>query len=250
MINILILLFIIGLIFGSFFNVVGLRIPKRESIIYPNSHCPNCQSFLSWKDNIPVISYILLKGRCRHCHVPISKIYPITEFSVGLLFMFAAYEMETNVLVISLALISLLTLATITDIHYFIIPNKLLSFFMGLFIIIRVLHPLDTWYDSLLGFLISYLLILLLIIISRGGMGAGDMKFLAVIGFLTGTKIALLGFMFAILLGGLYGIYLLIIKRKNKSNYIPFGPFISIGILISYYYHNEIISFYITALTN
>lgn len=250
MIKILILLFIIGLIFGSFFNVVGLRIPKRESIIYPNSHCPNCQSFLSWKDNIPVISYILLKGKCRHCHVPISKIYPITEFSVGLLFMFAAYEMETNDLVISLALISLLTLATITDIHYFIIPNKLLSFFMGLFIIIRVLHPLDTWYDSLLGFLISYLLILLLIIISRGGMGAGDMKFLAVIGFLTGTKIALLGFMFAILLGGLYGIYLLIIKRKNKSNYIPFGPFISIGILISYYYHNEIISFYITALTN
>src|SRR5699024_6199842 len=82
----------------------------------------------------------------------------------------------------------------------------------------------------------SYLLILLLIIISRGGMGAGDMKFLAVIGFLTGTKIALLGFMFAILLGGLYGIYLLIIKRKNKSNYIPFGPFISIGILFSYYY--------------
>ena len=250
MIKILILLFIIGLIFGSFFNVVGLRIPKRESIIYPNSHCPNCQSFLSWKDNIPVISYILLKGKCRYCHVPISKIYPITEFSVGLLFMFAAYEMETNDLVISLALISLLTLATITDIHYFIIPNKLLSFFMGLFIIIRVLHPLDTWYDSLLGFLISYLLILLLIIISRGGMGAGDMKFLAVIGFLTGTKIALLGFMFAILLGGLYGIYLLIIKRKNKSNYIPFGPFISIGILISYYYHNEIISFYITALTN
>jgi len=249
-INILIILFIIGLIFGSFFNVVGLRIPKRESIIYPNSHCPNCQSFLSWKDNIPVISYILLKGKCRYCHVPISKIYPITEFSVGLLFMFAAYEMETNDLVISLALISLLTLATITDIHYFIIPNKLLSFFMGLFIIIRVLHPLDTWYDSLLGFLISYLLILLLIIISRGGMGAGDMKFLAVIGFLTGTKIALLGFMFAILLGGLYGIYLLIIKRKNKSNYIPFGPFISIGILISYYYHNEIISFYITALTN
>jgi len=249
-INILIILFIIGLVFGSFFNVVGLRIPKRESIIYPNSHCPNCQSFLSWKDNIPVISYVLLKGRCRHCQVPISKIYPITEFSVGLLFMFAAYATETNDLVISLALTSLLTLATITDINYFIIPNKLLIFFMGLFIVIKVLHPLDTWYDSLLGFLISYLLILLLIILSRGGMGAGDMKFLAVIGFLTGTKIALLGFMFAILLGGLYGIYLLIIKRKNKSNYIPFGPFISIGILISYYYHNEIISFYITALTN
>src|SRR5699024_11734715 len=120
------------------------------------------------------------KGKCRHCHVPISKIYPITEFSVGLLFMFAAYEMETNDLVISLTLISLLTLATITDIHYFIIPNKLLSFFMGLFIIIRVLYPLDTWYESLLGFLISYLLILLLIIIINLGMYVCDIKFLAV----------------------------------------------------------------------
>src|SRR5699024_234785 len=137
-------------------------------------------SFFSWKDYIPVICNILLNGKCRHCHVSNSNIYTITDLSVCLLFMFSAYEMETTDLVISLALISLLTLATITDIHYFIIPNKLLSFFMGLFIIIRVLHPLDTWYDSLLGFLISYLLILLLIIISRGGMGAGDMKFLAV----------------------------------------------------------------------
>src|SRR5690625_422111 len=158
--------------------------------------------------------------------------------------MFAAYEMETNDLVISLALISLLTLATITDIHYFIIPNKLLSFFMGLFIIIRVLHPLDTWYDSLLGFLISYLLILLLIIISRGGMGAGDMKFLAVIGFLTGTKIALLGFMFAILLGGLYGFYFLIIKIKNISNYIHFDHLLGIGIEIISTYTKVIISYY------
>src|SRR5699024_11264654 len=116
-------------------------------------YCLDFLCFFLCNDNLLFTSYILLKGKCRHCYVSISKIYPITEFSVCLLFMFAAYEMETNDLVISLALISLLTLATITDIHYFIIPNKLLSFFMGLFIIIRVLHPLDTWYDSLLGFL-------------------------------------------------------------------------------------------------
>src|SRR5690625_7282492 len=106
--------------------------------------------------------------------------------------------MERNDLVISLPLISLLTLATITDIHYFIIPNKLLSFFMGLFFIIRVLHPLDTWYDSLLGFLISYLLILLLITIRPWGMGADVMRFLAVIDVWTGTKIAFQGCLFAI----------------------------------------------------
>src|SRR5699024_12800437 len=118
---------------------------NRESIIYPNSHCPNCQSFLSWKYNIPVIYYILLKGKCRYCHVPISKIYPITELSIGLLFMFGAYEMETNDLVISLALISLLTIAMITYILYFIFLNILFIFFFFFFIIICFLLPLYSY---------------------------------------------------------------------------------------------------------
>ncbi len=247
-INILFILFMSGLIFGSFFNVVGLRLPKGESIIYPNSHCPHCQHFLSWKDNLPVISYLLLKGRCRFCDVKISQLYPMIEFGTGLLFMYAAYQMNEYNLFISLVLISLVILVLITDIYYFIIPNKLLAFFMSLFIIIRVIHPLTPWYDSLLGFLISYLLIFLLIVISRGGMGAGDMKYLAVLGFLTGTKAVLLGFIFAILLGGMYGIYLLIVKRKGKSESVPFGPFIGFGILVSYYHSNEIIGLYITAI--
>lgn len=75
----LMLFFLLGLIFGSFFNVVGLRIPKKESIVYPNSHCPSCQHELSWFENIPVLSYIILKGKCRHCKTHISPIYPVVE---------------------------------------------------------------------------------------------------------------------------------------------------------------------------
>lgn len=246
----LVILFICGLIFGSFYNVVGLRLPKAESIIYPNSYCPYCKKPLSYLDNIPLISYILLKGKCNACHMEISKVYPLVELGTGLLFMYAAYKVNNFPLIISLVLMSLVILITITDIYYFIIPNKLLLFFMSIFIVIRIVHPLSPWYDSLLGFLLSYLLIFMLIIISQGGIGAGDMKYLAVLGFLTGTKVVLLGFILAILLGGVYGIYLLIVKQKNKSDSVPFGPFIGLGVLISYYYYNEIITFYITATLN
>lgn len=248
MINILIILFIFGLVLGSFFNVVGLRLPLKQSIIYPNSHCYNCQSFLSWKDNLPVVSYIILKGRCRVCHENISKLYLVVELMTGLLFMFAAFKMDEFNLLISLVLISLIIIVFITDIYYFIIPNRLLVFFLSLFIFIRIIHPLTPWYDSLLGFLSSYLLIFLLIIISRGGMGAGDMKFLAVLGFLTGVKIVLIGFILAILFGGLYSIYLLLLNRKDKFDFLPFGPFIGTGVLISYYYSAEIINLYITVV--
>lgn len=244
----LFILFICGLVFGSFYNVAGLRIPKGKSIIYPNSHCPKCNHFLTWKDNIPIISYVLLNSKCRYCCLEISKIYPTIELGTGLLFMYAAYQMNEFNLVISIVLISLVVLVWITDIHYFVIPNKLLLFFMSLFIIIRVIQPLSPWYDSLIGFTLSYLLLLLLILISRGGIGAGDVKYLATLGFLTGTKVVLLGFVLAVLFGGVYGIYLLIVKRKDKSDSVPFGPFIGIGILISFYYNNEIINLYITAI--
>lgn len=248
MIKLLILIFTSGLIFGSFYNVVGLRMPKEKSIAFPNSHCPQCKQSLSFRDNIPVISYVLLKGKCRNCQLKISKIYPVIELLTGLLFLFAAYKMDQFNLFISLLLVSLVIIITITDIHYYIIPNKLLFFFMTLFIIIRIIQPLNPWYDSLLGFLISYLLLFILIIISRGGIGAGDMKLLAVLGFFTGIKVALLGFVLAILIGGLYGVYLLITQKKTKSDYVPFGPFIGFGVLMSYFYHVEIINLYITAI--
>lgn len=164
--------------------------------------------------------------------------------------MFSAYKMEEFNLFISLGLISLIVIITITDIHYYLIPNKILLFFISLFVLFRIIYPLDPWYDSILGFLLSYLVVFILILLSRGGMGAGDMKLLAVLGFLTGTKIVLIGFIIAILFGGLYAVGLLLFKRKVKTDYIPFGPFIGFSILISYYYHEKIIYLYITAVLN
>lgn len=237
-----------GFVMGSFYNVVGFRLPISESFIYPQSHCPNCNNDLIYFDNIPVISYLLLKGKCRFCKVNISIIYPMVELFTGLLFMFAVYKMEEFNLFVSLALISFIIIITITDLYYFIIPNKILLFFLSLFILLRIIYPLDPWYESVIGFLISYVIVFILIVLSRGGIGAGDLKLLAVLGFLTGTKIVLLGFILAILFGGLYGFGLLLFKRKNKGDYIPFGPFIGVSILISFYYHERIINLYITEI--
>lgn len=244
----LFLLFIGGLIFGSFYNVVGLRLPNGKSIVFPNSHCPNCNQYLAYRDNIPLLSYVLLNGKCRYCHISINKIYPIIEFLTGILFLFAAYQVNQYNLLVSLLLISLVIIITITDIHYFIIPNKLLLFFISMFFVVRIFYPLSPWYDSLIGFFVSYLLVLVLILLSRGGIGAGDAKLLAVLGFLTGTKVVLLGFVLAILMGGIYGIFLLLASKKKKSDYVPFGPFIGFGVLISYFYYAEIINLYITVI--
>lgn len=244
----IIIMFICGIVLGSFYNVVGLRIPRSGSIVFPNSHCPVCYQNLLYRDNIPMLSYILLKGKCRYCKNQISIIYPIIEALTGMLFIFAYYKMADFNLVSSLALISFIILITITDIYYYLIPNKILMFFIIIFIAIRLNTPLETWYDSFLGFFVSYLLIYLLILMSKGGIGAGDMKLLAVLGFFTGLKVALLGFVLAIMCGGLYGVYLLVIKRNKKNDALPFGPFIGFGVLISYFYHDAIISFYITEL--
>ena len=129
----LFIIFISGLVLGSFYNVVGLRMPKEKSIAFPNSHCPKCKQFLIYRDNIPIFSYVLLKGKCRYCYLKISKVYPTIELLTGLLFLFAAYKMDQFNLLESLLLISLVIIITITDIHYYIIPNKLLLFFMSLF---------------------------------------------------------------------------------------------------------------------
>src|SRR5699024_12669353 len=106
---------------------------------------------------------------------------------------------------------------------------KILIFFMVIFIAIRLNTPLETWYDSFLGFFVSYLLIYLLILISRGGIGAGDMKLLAVLGFFTGLKVVLLGFVLELMSGGLYGVYLLVVNRNKKNIALPFGSFIGLG---------------------
>lgn len=236
----------IGAILGSFFNVVGLRVPKNESIIVPPSHCPNCKHRLSALDLIPVFSYGLLRGKCRACGIRISPIYALIEAATAFLFAFATWHIGwTWELVVALLFISLLMIITVSDINYMLIPDKVLLFFLPLLIIGRIISPLTPWWDSVLGAAVGFLILWFIAIVSKGGMGGGDIKLFFLIGLVLGTMNTLLTLFFAALLGLVFGGVLLITCKQGRKTPIPFGPAIVIAALVVYFYGIEIMTTYL-----
>lgn len=217
--------FILGLIFGSFYNVVGQRIPKKESIVYPNSHCTNCNHELAWYENIPVLSYLFLGGKCKSCKAKISPIYPVMELLTGLLFAFAYYKIGLTVeLFIALLFISMLVIITVSDLAYMIIPDKVLIFFLVLLVFARAVEPLTPWWDALLGAVIGFGILFLLAIISKGGMGGGDIKLFFVLGIVLGTKATLMTLFLASFVGAVFGIIMIFIQGYKKENQYHLDP--------------------------
>ena len=236
----------IGLIVGSFYNVVGLRIPKKESLVTPPSHCPNCQRRLTVRDLIPVISYIFLRGKCRTCGAKVSPIYAITELATGVLFAFATWRIGiTWELAVALLFISLLVIINVSDIAYMLIPNKILLFFLPFFIVGRIVSPLEPWWDSIVGAAIGFSLLLLIAIVSKGGMGGGDIKLFLLIGLVLGTVHTLLTLFLASVIGMIVGIIVLKIKRKGRKTPVPFGPSIVVAAIIVYFYGDQIVNAYL-----
>lgn len=249
MYSVLILIFIYGLVLGSFYNVVGLRVPLKQSIVAPRSACPNCQHQLKAYELIPVLSYVIQGGKCRQCKTGISPIYPIFELTTGLLFVCAPLVLGwTTELLVAWTLISLFMIIFVSDITYMLIPDKILIVFAGIFLLERIFIPLTPWWDSILGAAIGFALLLLIAVISKGGMGGGDIKLFAVVGFVVGTKVLLLSFFLATLLGAVIGGIGLLLKIVKKGKPIPFGPFIAAGTLLAYYFYEEILSLYLQYL--
>jgi leader peptidase (prepilin peptidase) / N-methyltransferase len=241
--------FLVGLIFGSFFNVVGLRLPKNQPFVNDRSHCPSCYHTLAWYELIPVLSYILQLGRCRHCKGKISIIYPTMELVTGILFMICYIRFGGSLEVaVGLSLMSLLVIIFVTDIRYMIIPNKVLLFFLPIFILLRIIVPLDPWWSPVTGAITGFGIIALIILVSSGGMGAGDMKLFAVLGIVLGFKMVLLAFFLSCLIGALVGIFLMLIKRIDRKQPIPFGPYIVIGTILAYFYGDTILQWYFSII--
>ncbi|MBO1003373.1 prepilin peptidase [Pseudogracilibacillus auburnensis] len=241
--------FLAGAIFGSFFNVVGLRVPKKIPFSNDRSYCPNCEKQLHWYELIPIISFIIQFGTCRNCQTRISFIYPFIELVTGILFVYAYMKIGLHLeLITALLLISMLMIIVVTDLSYMVIPNKILLFFLPFFILLRTLSPLEPWYNAVFGAAIGFLLIALIIFFSKGGMGAGDMKLFGVLGVVLGIGNVLLTFFIAACLGAIIGSILMIVKRVNRKQAIPFGPYIVVGALISYFYGNNIIQAYLSLL--
>ncbi|MBU5214517.1 A24 family peptidase [Heyndrickxia oleronia] len=241
--------FILGLVFGSFFNVIGLRVPVNQSIFFPRSHCPSCKHQLRWFELIPLLSFLLLNGKCKQCKSKLSVLYPITEILTGALFAYSYMKIGWDIdLLFVLLFISLMIIITVTDIIYMLIPDRILLFFCSVFIFLRIFYPTNPWWDFIVGAIIGFSLLLFIAIISKGAMGGGDVKLFFVIGLILGTKLSLLTFILATILGAIYGIFIIIVGKYKKRKPIPFGPFISLASIISLFYGNVIISWYFGVL--
>jgi len=263
-----IFVFIFGSLVGSFLNVCIYRMPREESIVRPRSHCPNCKKMIVWYDNIPLISYILLKTRCRHCKTRISPRYFVVELITALMFLvfFNRYHLSFDFLFYSLFGCGLI-IATFVDIGHRIIPDEisvgglvaglLLSASRGL-----NLHPFSwSWkplFNSFLGviigggiiYLTGYLFDLVYFKLLKKppiqgeteSMGGGDIKLLAMIGAFLGWQRAILTFFIAPFFGVIIGLINLVTKKDHT---IPYGPFLSLAALVSLFWADKIIRLFI-----
>jgi leader peptidase (prepilin peptidase)/N-methyltransferase len=237
---IMVYLFIAGLFFGSFYNCIAHRLSKNESIIRPGSHCENCKHELNWYELIPVFSYMFLRGRCKKCKTKLSIWYPLTEIITGMLFAlsyyFFGFTFET---LISITIVSILIITFISDINYYVILDEVIA--IGLILLI-VLMYFNAGFNGLIKCMIGALflgvvMLLIKLIGDRAfkteSLGWGDVKLSIIAGFILGIRLGVL----YIFLASLIALPIaFIFSIKNKSNVIPFGPFLSISLLLIYWF--------------
>ena len=242
---------IFGALVGSFLNVCIFRLPKEESIIWPGSHCPHCKNAIKFYDNIPLVSYFLLRGRCRYCQGTISLQYPLVEGITALssLFLFIKFGPSLNYL-FYFSFVSALIVITVIDLYHQIIPDAISLPGIGVGLLASILIPKITFFNSLIGILLgggSLFLVATLYqwLFKREGMGGGDVKLLAMIGAFLGWKAVLLTILLSSLIGSVTGILMMVVKGKDFKYAIPFGPFLSLGAVISLFYGEEIVRWYL-----
>ncbi|MFY9217504.1 MAG: prepilin peptidase [Tepidanaerobacteraceae bacterium] len=238
-------IFILGTIIGSFINVCIYRIPRGESVVYPSSHCPRCGYNLKPPDLIPLLSYLLLRGRCRKCRANISLLYPLVELLTGLMFIFAFIKFGLTFEFLSaIILITCLMITTFIDLEHQIIPDKVVLPSLAAGLVLNIIFHREDFYNYLLGFILGGGIIFLIVVLSRGGMGGGDIKLFATVGMFLGFRLTLLALLLSFVLGSVVGLILIILKLKNMKDAIPFGPFIALASVISMLAGDRIISWY------
>ena len=222
--------FVLGLIVGSFLNVVIFRVPNGESIVRPPSHCGNCGTRLRSIDLIPVVSYIILKGKCRYCKASISMRYPLVELFTGVLFYMGYIFLGLNwEILFYFIYVSLLISITMIDFDHQIIPDGLVIFGFIISIVENIVNVgllgIDIRImDNIFGLLAGGGIFLIIALVSKGGMGGGDIKLMALLGFIFGLESIIMIAMIAFIVGAIISIVLLITKIKTRKEPIPFGP--------------------------
>jgi leader peptidase (prepilin peptidase)/N-methyltransferase len=249
------IIFILGMCIGSFLNVCIYRLPVSKSIVDPpRSICPNCNSQIPFYDNIPVLSYLRLKGRCRYCNTPISFRYPLVEFmsgiaAVNVLFM-SGVTLEG---LIYFVFISSLVVITFIDIDHKIIPDIITLPGIPIGLVASFALPALTFKESLLGLLIGGGSLLCVawaytLITHKDGMGGGDIKLLGMIGTIIGWKGVIFTIFVSSMVGTCVGMIMILVKGKNMKFAIPFGPFLSIGAILYIFFGEKILHWYFNFL--
>ncbi|MGB5750126.1 MAG: prepilin peptidase [Desulfobacterales bacterium] len=247
-------IFLVGLCIGSFLNVCIYRLPASKSIVHPRSMCPHCDTLIPFYDNIPVFSYLWLKGQCRNCKVKIPMRYPMVELLGGLFALgtYLRFGLGIETLIYYLFIAALLVV-TFIDIDHRIIPDVITL--PGIPVCFAASFALTaiTYKDALLGILIGGGSLFLVawvysIITKKEGMGGGDIKLLAMMGAIVGWQGVLFTIFVASLVGTLAGLAVMLQSRKGMKLAVPFGPFLSIGAITYIFFGTQLISWYFNIL--
>lgn len=239
---------ILGLVVGSFLAACAYRIPRKIKISCGRSMCPECKYTLKWYDLVPVFSYLILKGKCRYCTTRISLRYPAIEFLNALFWViiFLKYRLTIEALIYAVVASCLLLLSVI-DIGHMIIPDRTIVIILAAGIMLTILRlPEDLKVLSrIIGFFVVSIPFYIIALLKSDGMGGGDIKLMAVSGFLLGWKGILIALVLGSCSGAVYGVSVLIRRKKKRNDQVPFGPFLSAGILVSLLFGTEILAWYL-----
>jgi leader peptidase (prepilin peptidase)/N-methyltransferase len=242
---------VFGAMIGSFLNVCIHRLPKGESIVSPGSHCPQCNAPIRFYDNIPLLSYVLLGGRCRRCKTPISIQYPAVETITALssFYLFVTFGVSLSFVYYFLFVAALIVI-TVIDLYYQIIPDVISYPGIVVGLLGAAVIPRITFFESFIGIILgggSLFLVAMVYqwLFKREGMGGGDVKLLAMIGAFLGWKAVILTILLSSFIGSIIGVVVMLIKGKDFKYAIPFGPFLSVGAVISLLWGERLISWYL-----
>jgi len=241
----------VGAVVGSFLNVCIYRIPEHRSIVFPSSHCPKCRHPIKPWDNIPLVSYLILRGRCRHCEGKISLQYPLVELITAAmaLLLFWKFGLSVKFLFSFIFTCSLIVIAFI-DLHHQIIPDLITLpgiplFFLGAVFFMDI-HVREALLGILLGGGILYIIAFVYALLTkREGMGGGDIKLLAMLGAFSGWKSLLFILLLSSSLGALVGITVMIVKGKDMKYAIPFGPFLALAAVAYIFFGGYFMRFFL-----
>ena len=244
--------FVLGAVVGSFLNVLIHRLPEEKSIVFPASHCPKCQHAIRFYDNIPLISYLFLKGRCRDCGGSISLRYPLVEGLTAILSLLIYWKFgpSAQYLCVFVFVCSLIVI-TFIDLDHQIIPHLLTLSGIPVFAVLAVLFMGLTAIDAFLGVMIGagilyFVAVYYEALTGREGMGGGDVNLLAMLGAFLGWKSLLFVLLVSSLLGAVVGLAFILFKGKDMKYAVPFGPFLCIAAVVYLFFGGDLIALFLS----